>query len=121
MNYRLARTYFHQLKPLEALKYLGLKVIQSVLDPWASTSYAQTGEDRIIATLLDGRSAGFYVDVGCNHPIRYSNTFDLYKRGWRGINIDANQRLIERYRRVRPRDVSVCAVISSSARDVVFT
>ncbi len=121
MNYGLARSYFRQLKPLEAIKYLGLKAIQSVLDPWASVSYAQTGEDRIIATLLDGRSTGFYVDVGCNHPIRYSNTFALYKRGWRGINIDANAQLIDRYRRVRPRDVSISAVVSSSSRDVVFT
>lgn len=121
MNYGLVRSYFHQLKPLDAIKYLGLQVVQSVLDPWASISYAQTGEDRIIATLLDGRSIGFYVDVGCNHPVRYSNTFALYKRGWHGINVDANERLIERCRRVRPRDVSICAVVSSAAQEVIFT
>lgn len=120
MNYGLARSYFRQLKPLDALRYLGLRVLQRMLDPWAATSYAQTGEDRIIATLL-GDATGFYVDVGCNHPIRYSNTFELYKKGWRGINVDANAQLIELCRRVRPRDVSVCAVISSSGRDLVFT
>jgi FkbM family methyltransferase len=120
MNYRLARDYFRQLRPLDALRYLALKALQKALDPWAATSYAQTGEDRIIATLL-GDTIGFYVDVGCHHPIRYSNTFELYKRGWRGINVDASSKLIELFRRVRPRDVSVCAVISSSARHVVFT
>jgi FkbM family methyltransferase len=120
MNFGLARTYFRQLRLRDAVRLLGLKVLQRALDPWASTSYAQTGEDRIVTTLLAG-TTGFYVDVGCNHPVRYSNTFELYKRGWRGINIDANEQLIDLCRRTRPRDVSVCAVVSNSARHVVFT
>jgi hypothetical protein len=31
---------------------------------------------------------GFFVDVGCFHPLFYSNTWKLYKKGWRGVNID---------------------------------
>jgi FkbM family methyltransferase len=120
MNLGLARTYFRQLRPFDALRYLGLKALQRALDRWAMTSYAQTGEDRIVASLL-GPGPGFYVDVGCNHPVRQSNTFELYKRGWRGINVDANEELIALCRRTRPRDVSVCAVISDSQREVVFT
>jgi FkbM family methyltransferase len=123
VNTGLARAYIRQLRPLDALRYLCLKVIQRVLDPRAATSYAQAGEDRIIATLLGGltRPPGFYVDVGCNHPVRFSNTFELYKRGWRGINIDANARLVELCRRIRPRDVSICAVVSNAEHEVVFS
>src|SRR5687767_7993770 len=103
MNLGLARTYFRQLRVPDAVRYFALKLLQRVLDPWASNSYAQTGEDRIIATLL-GDVPGFYVDVGCNHPVKYSNTFELYKRGWRGINVDANEQMVELCRRLRPRD-----------------
>lgn len=120
MNLGLARTYFHQLRVPDAVRYLALKVLQRTLDPWASNSYSQTGEDRIVAALL-GEAPGFYVDVGCNHPVKYSNTFELYKRGWRGINVDANEQLVDLCRRIRPRDVSVCAAISDTARDVAFT
>ena len=34
---------------------------------------------------------GFYVDVGCFHPKKHSNTYLLYKRGWSGINIDVEK------------------------------
>jgi FkbM family methyltransferase len=120
MNLGPARTYFRQLRARDAVRYLALKALQRALDPWASNSYSQTGEDRIVATLF-GNAPGFYVDVGCNHPVKYSNTFELYKRGWHGINIDANEQLVDLCRRMRPRDVSVCATISDSAREAVFT
>jgi FkbM family methyltransferase len=120
MNLGLAHTYFRQLRFRDALRHLALKFLQRLLDPWAANTYAQTGEDRILATLVDG-APGFYVDVGCNHPVRYSNTFELYKRGWHGINVDANEELIALCRRIRPRDLSVLAVVSDLGRDAVFT
>ena len=33
--------------------------------------------------LLGGVENGFFVDVGCFHPMRYSNTWMLYRRGSR--------------------------------------
>jgi hypothetical protein len=77
-------------------------------------SFAFTGEDRIIESLYRGRitKSGFYVDVGCNHPVFLSNTYLFYRRGWRGICIDANQALIDKYKFYRPRDQAVCALIS---------
>ncbi|MDH5790264.1 MAG: hypothetical protein OEZ27_06695, partial [Nitrospinota bacterium] len=51
--------------------------------------YSQFGEDIILkGFILRNINDGFYVDVGCYHPKKYSNTYKLYKRGWRGINID---------------------------------
>jgi len=77
--------------------------------------YAQEGEDLIVLRLLDGQAAGFYVDVGAHHPIRHSNTYLLYRLGWRGINIDATPGSMEPFRRLRPRDINLeCLVAADS-------
>lgn len=75
-------------------------------------SYAESGEDLLLASLLgEDRRDGFYVDVGANHPRRFSNTCYFYRRGWHGINIDplpGMKRLFDLY---RPRDVNLqCAI-----------
>jgi FkbM family methyltransferase len=113
-------TLFRQFRPLDAVRLTWAIVARRLLDPYAITSYAQTGEDRLIESLLPS-PAGFYVDVGSNHPVRYSNTFALYRRGWRGIVVDGNEALIRRHRRTRPRDVGVHAVVSDVAAPAVFT
>ena len=41
------------------------------------------------------KEKGFYVDIGCYHPIRYSNTYRMFKLGWKGMNIDLNPLSIE--------------------------
>lgn len=33
---------------------------------------------------------GFYIDIGCAHPFRYSNTAFLRNRGWTGLAIDGD-------------------------------
>lgn len=74
-------------------------------------SYAQEGEDLILARYFEHAPAGFYVDVGAHDPRRFSNTLLLSRRGWRGINIDATPGSMDRFRRLRPRDVNLeCAV-----------
>lgn len=81
----------------------------------ARISYAHTGEDRLIDSILKPiiTQKGFYVEVGCNEPIFISNTFSLYKRGWNGICIDANETLIKKYARLRPKDIAVSALVSN--------
>lgn len=70
-------------------------------------TYSQQGEDIILRTLFHGVESGFYVDVGAHHPKRYSNTYHFYRRGWRGINIDAMPGGMKRFDRLRPRDVNL--------------
>src|SRR5262249_55595566 len=84
-------------------------------------SYAQAGEDRIIESYVDQTRAGFYVEVGCHHPFRGSNTVSLYSRGWHGVVVDGNPELIGLFKRVRPRDTAICAVVSNEEGPVVFT
>lgn len=72
--------------------------------------YSQFGEDVVLLSLLKGKT-GFFVDVGANHPKRYSNTQLLYERGWHGINIEPNMSAVRGFMRQRTRDVTVhCGV-----------
>lgn len=58
--------------------------------------FSQTGED-ILAWMYMAKPNGFFVDVGAYNPIDYSNTFALYLRGWRGINIEPNPEVINAF------------------------
>ena len=112
--------FFHQFNFLNAVRFLLSEFFRKVLDRYNIASYSQTGEDRVIQAIL-GNEAGFYVDVGCNHPQKCSNTFELYKRGWKGLNIDANSELIDKQKNLRVSDIAVCAAISDKEQEVVFT
>ena len=120
MRFRRATLFFHQFDLFNAFRFLLFEVCRKVLDRYSTSSYSQTGEDRIIHALL-GNKPGFYIDVGCNHPQQCSNTFELYKRGWKGINIDANANLINEQKSLRVADISICAAISDNEHEVVFT
>lgn len=74
-------------------------------------SYSQFGEDAVLGALFRKQKSGFYVDIGCYHPILYSNTYALYTKGWRGLAIDPNKQMENLFRLFRPRDSFVCAAI----------
>lgn len=78
-------------------------------------SYSQIAEDLIISQLLQQKKikTGTYVDVGCNHPVNYSNTFKLYLEGWSGVTIDLNNNLIDLHKYERKFDIQYNAPISN--------
>lgn len=119
MQFHKINTLIRQFGQLNALRFLCAELTRKVFDPYNISSYSQTGEDRIIGSLLG--DIGFYVDVGCNHPQAFSNTFFLYKKGWTGIAIDANEGLIQKHRELRKKDTSICAAVSNEEQEVVFT
>lgn len=84
-----------------------------------NVSYSQTGEDLIINFFLPKRK-GFYVDIGCSDPMVLNNTCLFYKKGWSGINVDANPRCIERFNVVRRRDINICALVGNSNKTEKF-
>ena len=53
-------------------------------------SYSYNGIDLLIDYIFKSKKKGFYLDVGCQHPISNNNTYLLYKRGWNGMNIDSS-------------------------------
>ena len=81
--------------------------------------YSQFGEDVILDQLIDPRCPpGTYVDVGAWHPTKFSNTYFLYRRGWRGVNVDLDPIKIEAFDLARPDDINVCAAVSDASRRV---
>src|SRR5690554_6253894 len=84
------------------------------LRDFSRKSYSQEGEDILLEKLFEGKNDGFYVDVGAHHPRRFSNTYLLYRRGWRGINIDAMPGSMAEFRRLRGRDINLEIPISSA-------
>lgn len=83
-------------------------------------SYSQEGEDIILSRLFEGQKSGFYVDVGAHHPKRFSNTYLFYKRGWRGINIDAMPGSMTLFKRIRPLDINLELAIGMSSTLVTY-
>src|SRR5438552_10905195 len=75
-------------------------------------SFSQEGEDLLADEFLGRPPTGFYVDVGALHPVRFSNTYLFYRRGWSGVNIEPSPGASEAFRRVRPRDVTLDVGVS---------
>ena len=78
-------------------------------------------EDTAILDYFKDKKNGFYVDVGCYHPIHRNNTYLLYKQNWRGINIDVSQFSVELFDYLRPDDLNYnCAVSNKNEKVKLF-
>jgi len=89
-------------------------------DFFARKSYSQDGEDILIDNMIKRKKQGFYVDVGAHHPFKYSNTYFFYKKGWRGINIDAMPGSMKIFNRTRKRDINLEYAIYEKERKLTF-
>jgi FkbM family methyltransferase len=69
-----------------------------------ANSYSQYGDDLVIDALLGCKKNGVYIDVGANDPVELSNTYRFYKRGWRGIAVEPNPNLCQKFTLKRPGD-----------------
>lgn len=120
------RQFFSWRYPvLSSFKIIGVissSAIRLLLGRSVRYSFAHTGEDRILEGLLKPliTENGFYVEVGCNHPILFSNTYGLYRKGWTGICVDANPALKEKFNRLRPRDRFILALVSDTSSEREF-
>ena len=120
------RQFFSWSSPLSSLvrslKYVLVALVRLPLGRSVRLSYGYTGEDRLIESLLKPLVTynGYYVEVGCNEPRFISNTFLLYRRGWRGVCIDANEQLIRKFGRIRPRDQAVCAFVAHESQPLAY-
>ncbi len=82
-------------------------------------AYSEHGEDVRLGRLWASRKRGLYIDVGAAHPIIDSCTYSLYKRGWRGVNVDAAEWYVGMLSKNRPRDINVRCVVRESGGDIV--
>lgn len=116
--------------PFTTAGLLGLPArdyLQLTASPLTNVSFSQWGEDMILEQLfLNPKQStrrtrpGWYVDLGCYHPIQYSNTLMLNLRGWSGINVDADADAIALFNKMRPRDINIHSGISQATEDATF-
>jgi hypothetical protein len=85
-------------------------------------SYSQFGEDLVLSFFIwqSGIKNGFYVDVGSYDPKKFSNTNFYYKKGWRGINIDARPGSMDVFKKMRKRDINLEIGISNTGKELDF-
>ena len=76
-------------------------------------SYSMDKEDLVVQEYFKNKTYGFYVDVGCYHPLQRNNTMLLYLKGWRGINIDISDFSIKLFKFLRPDDLNLNLAISN--------
>ena len=76
-------------------------------------SYAMDNEDTAVLDYFKNKKNGFYVDVGCYHPIHRNNTYLLHKQDWKGVNIDTSEFSIDLFNHLRPKDLNYHCAISN--------
>jgi hypothetical protein len=76
-------------------------------------SYSMDKEDLVIREYFKDKNNGFYVDIGCYHPLQRNNTMLLYQKGWRGINIDISKFSIKLFKFLRPDDCNLNLAVSN--------
>ena len=81
-------------------------------------TYSMYGEDIVIDKFFEKKQNGFYLDIGCYHPIDGNNTYLLYKKGWNGINIDINQLSVDLFKIARKDDLNINTAISNTSKKV---
>ena len=75
-------------------------------------SYSYGGIDSLILNIFKNQKKGFYLDIGCGHPIKNNNTYLLNKKGWSGMNIDLDKDNIDLFNSYRKNDVNLSIAVS---------
>ena len=83
-------------------------------------TYSMYGEDLVVEKYSKDIVNGFYVDLGCYHPVQNNNTMLLYQKGWRGINIDISEFTIKLFNFCRPDDLNLNLAVSDKSGEIDF-
>ncbi len=76
--------------------------------------HSNWGIDLMAEDYFKNKKKGFFIDVGCHHPLLNNNTYNLYKKSWRGINIDLDFGAIDMFNFFRKGDVNIQAALSNT-------
>ena len=64
--------------------------------------------------------AGFFIDVGAQHPIKDSVSKIFSEHGWRGIHVEPTPEFSDMLRKDRPNETVIAAVVSENQGTVTF-
>ena len=95
------------------ISYYFYKKIKIFRNSTKGKHLGEFGEDIFIRRFFKNDTRGFYVDVGCYHPVKGSLTHSLFERGWNGINIDLSKTSIDLFEISRPKDFNINAAITN--------
>ena len=89
---------------------------------YSQFSYSQCGEDLIVQYIFNRRKIlkPSYLDIGANHPYFLSNTALFYKKGCRGISVEANPQLAQLFKTHRKNETSLNAGVSDKEDELDF-
>lgn len=103
-----------EINPIREQKYhANLQKIST--SPPSPYSYAQNFEDVYLAKAFKGINNGFYIDAGAAWPVFNSVTWQLYLKGWTGIDIEPTPVLSDELRNFRTRNIVLQVVISDKS------
>lgn len=93
---------------------------KQIADAHAKGFRGQFAQDHyLLETVFQGRSDGYFVEIGANHPLTNSNSYAFEKAGWTGWSFDPLKRFKDDWATLR-RTPLFCAAISDSAMDREF-
>jgi hypothetical protein len=80
-----------------------LRYILKYIKDYIRLGFNSDGNPKFSNKIISKIKKGIYLDIGCYHPIKDSHTALLYKKGWKGINIDISKESIEMFKIFRPK------------------
>ena len=105
---------------INLLIYLAKAINDTYIKKYVWGSFSQKGEDLIIERIIGDIKKGFYIDIGAHNPNVFNNTKRFYQKGWQGINIEPNPRLIQEFFKQRPRDINLHIGIGKTSGSTTF-
>lgn len=99
--------------------------MKNLISGYGETCYSQSGEDIIVSSLINmmkGREPVSYLDVGCNHPVCFNNTF-LLRRKFpirKGVLVEPNPELCGLIRKKRRNDIVLNMGIGTETGELLY-
>ncbi len=103
-----------------SLFYYFYKIFKIFRNKKKGNYFGEFGEDILINRFFRKKNNGFYVDIGCYHPIKGSLTYLLHKKGWKGLNVDLSKISIDLFKLARPKDYNIHAAITDFDGETQF-
>ena len=103
-----------------SFSYYFYKLFKLIKNKGKGNYFGEFGEDILINRFFRKINKGFYVDVGCYHPIKGSLTYYLHKKGWSGLNVDLSKISIDLFKLARPKDYNIQAAVTDFDGETYF-